>query len=362
MYKSLQACRAFAALIVLLYHSGGIIASERYFGVAGFGVPFAFGGAGVEFFFVLSGFIIYHAHRRNVSQPGRLAHYARKRFARIYPTYWIVFFGVLGLALATPALRATVDYDAATLVKALLLLPLDKTVVGGTGAPVVTVAWTLQYEMVFYAFFALMILNRWIAAALVLCFVAGYIALAGDPAPAFPWSFIFRNYTWLFLFGMGTAMACVRWQVPVRSALRWAAFGAGVFALTAAVNIADPDITESRKILLYGIASACMVFGLVQAENAGRSLLAHPFLQLLGDASYALYLVHYPMLSVLCKIFAAIGLPALGALGALIAFVGLVVACVGAAIAFHLLLERPLVRLISRKGKPLPVPAAQPAA
>ncbi|WP_323592438.1 hypothetical protein [Aliarcobacter butzleri] len=50
MYSSLQIGRAFAAVLVLLFHLGGIMSSERYFGISEFYIPFS---SGVEFFFVL---------------------------------------------------------------------------------------------------------------------------------------------------------------------------------------------------------------------------------------------------------------------------------------------------------------------
>jgi peptidoglycan/LPS O-acetylase OafA/YrhL len=360
MYHSLQACRAFAAIMVLLYHAGGIVASGAYFGEPGFAVPFAFGGAGVEFFFVLSGFIICHAHRRDIGQPQRLGNYLRKRAARIYPTYWIVFVAVLALALALPQTRASVSHDVLTLAKAALLVPLDKTVVGGTGAPVLGVAWTLQYEMMFYAFFALLVVHRGLAAVLVLAFAAAW-ALAGPAATlAFPGAFVLRNYTWLFLLGMGVAMACARWRLPLPVARRAAVMGALAFAAIAAFNIADPQLLESHKILLYGIASAWLVFGLVQAENQGETRMTHPLLQLLGNASYALYLIHYPLISLLSKILVAVGLPAWGLAGAFAGFVLLVGAALAAAVAFHLLIERPLAARLSRKPAarpPVPAPA-----
>ncbi len=62
---------------------------------------FAFGHAGVDFFFVLSGFIILHVHAGDIGRPVRLGHYLQRRFTRVYPFYWVVFL----LALLAMGLR-----------------------------------------------------------------------------------------------------------------------------------------------------------------------------------------------------------------------------------------------------------------
>ncbi|NBQ54213.1 MAG: acyltransferase, partial [Proteobacteria bacterium] len=44
---------------------------------------------GVDFFFVLSGFIILHAHMDDIGRPARLGRYLWRRAVRVYPIYWI---------------------------------------------------------------------------------------------------------------------------------------------------------------------------------------------------------------------------------------------------------------------------------
>ncbi len=189
MYKSLQAGRAIAAVVVVLFHIGGTIASEKYFGISMFSIPFSFGNAGVEFFFVLSGFIIFTAHRKDLFKAHKFFDYLRKRIIRIYPTYWIVFLTTFLLAIASPGLRNAVPHDLFIIAKSLLLIPQDPAVIGGTGAPVIIVAWTLQYEICFYLFFALMILSRWVSMIAGISLLLIYLASFQGFMNFFPYSF-----------------------------------------------------------------------------------------------------------------------------------------------------------------------------
>ena len=136
MYLSLQACRALAALLVVFFHVGTSLNRDVYLGHAADLVRqlSSSGDAGVAFFFVLSGFIVTRVHLPDFNQPARLPAYLLKRAARIYPMYWLVFAATCLLVWLLPASRTTLPADAPTLIKALLLIPQDPSVVGGTGA------------------------------------------------------------------------------------------------------------------------------------------------------------------------------------------------------------------------------------
>lgn len=203
MYISLQACRAAAALLVVLYHLGATVALDKYFGIQYFAIPFSFGDAGVEFFFVLSGFIITHVHYADLAKPSRALEYIRKRLVRIYPIYWFVFLAVYFSALLVPSLRETMPSDPLLIFKALSLMPLDPDVVGGTGAPVIIVAWSLQYEMAFYFLVLMAILSRSLAVAALVVIVSA--AIFGK---SFPWLFIGSLHVSYFFLGVGVALLC----------------------------------------------------------------------------------------------------------------------------------------------------------
>jgi len=128
MLYSIQLCRAIAAISVVLYHSAGNLAKDKYFGASAEFLEkiFGFGGeAGVAFFFVLSGFIIHYIHRQDFDQPKKTGIYLLKRAIRIYPTYLVILLSVYALAMATPSLRGTMPTDISVLIKTLLLFPQD---------------------------------------------------------------------------------------------------------------------------------------------------------------------------------------------------------------------------------------------
>ena len=348
MFQTIQLCRAVAAALVVLFHTGQTLAKDKYFGAVASELErlFWFGGeAGVAFFFVLSGFIITYIHAADFNHPERLFSYVRKRATRIYPTYWVIFTAVLLAAVSAPSLRGNLPPDVATFIKALLLLPQDKAVLGGTGAPVLDVAWSLQYELVFYAAFGVAIVSFRAFCIVAIAFFVNLLMQWGAAPAVFPWSFLSSHLILLFVMGMLAAVA-------VRSKLRmfnagWACliFGAGFFAAGAVATLFRD---QGRTVLIdlsYGAISALLIFALTRYEAGRKTAIDSPLGSLLGDSSYALYLLHFPLVSVLCKL-AVLTLP-IHAGSALLAFAVIVVICISAGAVFNLLIEKPLLQALT---------------
>jgi peptidoglycan/LPS O-acetylase OafA/YrhL len=143
---SLQAGRALAAIAVLFHHA---VASTADFTkgmppiVAWLG---SFGYLGVDFFFVLSGFIIYHVHQRD----GRanLTRYISSRAKRVFVPYWPVGVGMALVYTLLPNLSAGERHWS--WLASLTLLP-------SVGDPALIVAWTLIYEFLFGILAALIV-------------------------------------------------------------------------------------------------------------------------------------------------------------------------------------------------------------
>lgn len=167
----LQAYRAFAAILVVLFHFAGAI--TNYFKTEMFGSFFQFGWVGVDFFFVLSGFIITYIHLKDVKSKTNSTLFLKKRFVRIFPIYWVISAIVL-IALLKMQGKTTnsysIDLHSASgityLIKCFLLIP-------QAGKYFLIQAWTLTYEVLFYAIFYISILIGFKKSSC--CSQAGYL-------------------------------------------------------------------------------------------------------------------------------------------------------------------------------------------
>jgi exopolysaccharide production protein ExoZ len=348
---SLQACRAVAALLVGLFHLGLLSASDKYFGIKSFGIPFSSGYTGVGFFFVLSGFIITFIHWHDIGKRSRLASYLQKRTIRIYPTYWIVFGGVAIVAMLIPELRASVPHDWITLSKALTLFPMYLSGQWG-GAPVLIVAWTLQYEVCFYGLFGVLILSRFLGIVVIGALAINYGACQfGDCS--FPRTFFSSNL--VLLFGLGALAACFcKSRLKLRHPRSIAALGVAAFISAGALEAAmGKAVFPLDQNLVYGLFSVLIIVGLVQAEDAKALEMKSRWPALCGDASYSFYLIHHPLMVALFKLALIAGLR--GSLGAAVSWPIILGICVVAALAFHILVEKPvLLFLRGRSGQRVP--------
>ncbi|MFF0220763.1 acyltransferase family protein [Streptomyces sp. NPDC004629] len=152
---ALDGLRLLAALMVCLYHfagRGGDI--SRSWGQSparvfpDLATAAVYGCLGVQFFFVISGFVIC------MSSWGRSpGDFFRSRVARLYPAYWAAVLLVTGAAFVVPAALHPLRLDQVLVNLTMFQMP--------TGVPrVLGVCWTLWAEVRFYALFAVCVVLR----------------------------------------------------------------------------------------------------------------------------------------------------------------------------------------------------------
>jgi exopolysaccharide production protein ExoZ len=291
--SGVEAGRGVAAVLVVLYHSALHI-EAHVGGRIAYGIAH-FGHAGVDFFFVLSGFIISFVHHRDIGKPRRLIHYAQRRFTRVFPLYWIV----LAYYLADQALfhRNELPGVAEGIYNFLLLPHAREPIVGG--------AWTLVFEVLFYTVIAFAICSRRLGAVLLGAW-ALIVALGCCGHQLGTGITLMRAlsspFCLEFFLGMGAAYLLLTRRILRSGAiLLGGIFAFGLTGIAEVAGILNGFGTTAR--IVYGSCSALIVVGLVERERLGMMKVPKA-MALIGQASYAVYLVHLIAIGIAFKYLA----------------------------------------------------------
>lgn len=329
---SIQYLRAAAALGVVVFHA----CQWR-------GWNFNVGRAGVDVFFVISGLIIWRITGAGEGSPYR---FVWRRITRVAPIYWLVTLAVAAAVWPAPFFLPNVHPRWDHLLLSLAFIPhLDPT---GLPFPLLPPGWTLNYEAFFYLVFAAALFAPRRRQAAIVC-AALFAAMAAGVILADP-VYILGANPLLAEFAAGIAIALLaehRGLPGPRGGLALMAIGIALLAIPAALGW----FSELGRPFIWGPPAALIVVGALAVEWSG-ALPRWPALARLGDASYALYLIHLPAQAIIAQLF-----PHAGALRFLVLAVP---ASIASGLACHALVEKPLIRLC--RAWPRPAPAAQTVA
>lgn len=339
-YASLNVVRVVLAFLVLGYHAGGTIALDKYFSMSDFDHLLGFGGNRVAFFFVLSGFVMKLAYGKYIGQVDKCLPYLWRRFVRVFPTYWVVLLMVIVASMFLPNGMAAVPGDFWSILKMLLLIPQSQGAGGPIGAPLLIVAWTMHYEIVFYGVLGAWIASRVLGATISLLLVINAADCASGGCGPYR-DFLSGLPMAYFVVGVAAAWAVRRLPaLPAAMPIMWLAL-AGYVLIALAPQLSDGQwVWPHSGLLSVGLAGVILVC-LVNAEEARVQRSSSAWVQRLSDASYAMYLLHFPIISLVCKLLMLADLR--GALGATLALVLSFVISIVAALAFNVYIERRLV-------------------
>lgn len=326
--RTIQYLRGLAALGVLIFH-----VTERA------GGTFGPGAAGVDVFFVISGFIMWTVTQQRPTTPVR---FLVRRLQRVAPLYWGLTLIVVAVALVAPGVFPTMSPTLGQLAQSLAFIPYrDPT---GLIAPLIVPGWTLNYEMFFYVVFALTLLTPdrarpWLLTLGLVALVA--VRPLGPPDSAL-WSTYTNPLLLEFAAGVWLGKAWLEgWRPSVEASCAMLAVGLIAFA---AVGLSEVDV-EPARALLWGVPALLVVAGAVGLEGRGKAPEL-PALQRIGDASYSLYLVHGLAISAVVRLLEALG----AASPPMILACGLVVGVLAGLLVYRFV-EQPISRLTKRRGR-----------
>src|SRR4028119_545658 len=255
----LQVYRGIAAVLVVMIHVTKMSA-ERLNQVTFFNL-FLVGWIGVDYFFVLSGFIMVYVHRSAIGKKDQLKPFLVKRAVRIYPIYWIITLTVWCLFLVIPGFANNHDLSLGHVIASLLLIPQkdphfkDKFIL--------EVGWTLTYEIYFYLLFSIAIwlkpkhsvpiLSAWLLVTLL-----HYRKIVKFPQDFFLLETVFGEMNLELVLGCLAAYIVIKYNNNIGK-YRWIMFG----------------IANLGYVIMLGIfaASGKIVFGRIPTFGVLAALL-----------------------------------------------------------------------------------------
>lgn len=339
---SLQAVRAIGSVLVAVWHLDWVandIPSLQSVSLPSFA---RFGYAGVDLFFVLSGFVMAESLSRRPKQSA--TEFILNRAKRVCPSYWIATSAELGL-LTLSGVTAGLTLPLA--VASFLMLPMQEK-------PVLGVGWTLEHEALFYVEIAVLLL-----AGLSTHLIA-FMGIASVASIAFhawsvdrPWDYhVLSAYNVQFF--LGVALQKVLCRRRCSAGLLWLGvlmFPITAWAMTALLDGGLPPTQPAGldglvRVIMFGLGSVCLIAGFVECERRGvLGGYAAALLSWMGDLSFAMYLVHpiiYQMYGRLLA-FSGFGSGTSQAWGACLLAVAFVLTIL-ASLAFFRFIERPFLR------------------
>ena len=266
---SIQALRALAAWMVFLHHF------IQYFLAAHWGAwahAFAERGIlGVDIFFVVSGFIMFHV----VTERPRFdaVEFGLARFFRIVPAYWFFTLVVILAKALSPSGFTNTEWTVESLASSLVFVPAVNPA-SGTPLPTLIVGWSLNLEIVFYLTLCLCLAaGRKVGFALTAAFC--FVLSALVPIP----------YGLMAEFALGMMLGIAWRSAP------------GAFAeigrkpwIGIVVSLLSIVILVGAPLQLRPVGAFLLVAAGLFLEPLARKL--HPRVLHLGDISYSTYLLH----------------------------------------------------------------------
>ena len=345
-FYNIQIARGIAAILVIMSHTNLMLNPSLFNGL------FLPGWSGVHFFFVLSGFIIFWSNSNDIANPKKFKSYAFKRFKRIFPIYWLYTLGILILDLMCYQFMGhhIITWNSLNSSSVIQSFALWPTEVDEGYMPIIPVAWTLSYEVIFYALFGVLIIsNRKLSYLIIftwvlLIFLAAYDIIKTDNNLVFV---VLNTYNLEFLLGcIAGYLLKIKFNLNFQAIIILIILGCFLASFSWYNVYTNYEIFEKNIVIQFGIPFFIIVLGLALLDKNKTSNLnkLKKLAVYIGDASYSIYLTHFFVvigLTILLKHFSLSMF--------LLQFIFVILTCILVGCIFYSFIEKPLLRWITNK-------------
>jgi|SRR5579859_3125937 len=271
-FKTIQLLRALAALFIVLYHDlyWWNQKQDAFTGL------FDRSNRAIDLFFVISGFVVFQSAQTLPKGIRPSLIFITRRLIRVYALYWILL-----LTFLLTGLVSMTSIQPWAFLKAFFVLPGHE--------PVIVVSWTLAYEIYFYLLAGLYVLDKRFLLLFIFLFLfgAGAYLTRFSPAGGIHLSQRAFNNEFVLEFFLGASCVYFYRKIPLYLSI--------VMSLAGLILFLFPLPGMHLNTLGYALPSLLIVAGLTSLECHRKIPVPKPILSI-GDASYALYLVHWPIL------------------------------------------------------------------
>lgn len=291
----LQIFRGIAALMVVLHHT---ITSIKYYHKIEYPLLNfigAVGKYGVDFFFLISGFIISYAAFYKYNEPNSFSNYVKNRLIRIYVPYLPIGIFLLLLYTFFPGF-SNGNRDLSVLTS-LTLIP--------NGSPALSVAWTLSFEICFYILFSITFFSKkawhyFLMLWFVLILVFNYVTFSNYQIIRNPFTnLIFSIYNIEFMLGyLLSGLIINNKKLNLSFGLFLISIFASAFGISLYFHFSLFDFSVN---LLFSVFSFFIIY--LSISHFNIRIDKKMIMMVIGNSTYSIYLVHNPLQMIIIRFF-----------------------------------------------------------
>jgi hypothetical protein len=336
-FDFIQVLRGVAALMVVLHHS---IGSFKYYHHVDYSILNFIGSTGkfgVDFFFVLSGFIISYSAIGKYNSKNALTNYFLNRITRIFVPYLPI--GIMMLLLYNFFPHFSNGNRSISTLTSLTLIP--------DGKPALSVAWTLTFEMFFYVVFCISFISKkvWNYFLIFWFFIIFYFNYI-QGLPNFSQNSLMRIFlsTYNLEFILGYILTCLitsKLKVKRLFSIMALTFFLSLFVI---LKINNKSFFYFDINLIFVCASFFIIY---LAIDYNIKLNKKAIVMIIGNATYSIYLVHNPLQMVVIRILPKIS----NSFSLLFSLLLIIILSIGVGYFYSLIFEKKLITALRIKYK-----------
>lgn len=291
----LQIFRGVAALMIVVHHAVGSLSYYHQIDYLFLSYIGFLGKFGVDFFFILSGFIISYAAYYKYSEPNSFKKYIKNRIIRIYIPYLPI--GILMYLLYIYLPEFSNSNREISLFTSITLLPF--------GNPALSVAWSLTFELLFYFVFSITFFSRktwnffiflWTVVILFFNYSSlKYLSINNN----FTFKIFVSNYNIEFILGYLLSLLIIhKIKISLNKIIFYLTLLLLVFLGINNFSIILPYFFSN--FLFSGVSFFVLYFIITNYNN---KLDKNSIMMNVGNASYSIYLIHNPLQMIILRIY-----------------------------------------------------------